>query len=76
MTIVIDKKHIYGLIAIVLAGICVLLLCKSCEKADYETIAKNMKLNAWITTYYATQILSDYQQNWQSAVYDHRAINT
>lgn len=76
MTIVIDKKHIYGLIAIVLAGICILLLCKSCEKADYETTAKNMKLNAWITTYYATQILSDYQQNWQSAVYDHRAINT
>lgn len=75
MTITIGKKQIYGLLAIVLIGCCILLGYKSCGKVDYESTAKNMKLNAWITTSYAAQILSDYQTNWRSAINDHRAIN-
>ena len=75
MTITIGKKQVYGFIAIVLIGCCVFLGYKSCGKVDYESTAKNMKLNAYLTTSYAAQILSDYQKNWQSAINDHRAIN-
>lgn len=75
MTITIEKKHVYGFIAIVLIVCCVFWGFKSCGKVDYEATAKNMKLNAYITTNYAAQILSDYQKNWQSAINDKRAIN-
>lgn len=75
MTITIGKKQVYGFIATVLIGCCIFLGYKSCGKVDYESTAKNMKLNAYITTSYAAQILSDYQKNWQSAINDHRAIN-
>lgn len=75
MTITIGKKQIYGLLAIILIGCCTLLGYRSCGKVDYESTAKNMKLNALITTSYAAQILSDYQKNWSSAINDHRAIN-
>ena len=75
MTITIEKKQIYAFLGIVAVAFITVMLVKSCGKADYETTAKDMKLNAMITTNIAGQILADYQKNWQSAINDKRAIN-
>lgn len=75
MTITIEKKQIYAFLGIVAVAFVTVMLVKSCGKADYETTAKDMKLNAMITTNIAGQILADYQKNWQSAINDKRAIN-
>lgn len=75
MTITISKKMGYAILGIVAIAIIAVLLVRSCSKVDYETTAKDMKLNAMITTNIAGQILADYQKNWQSAINNKRAIN-
>ena len=75
MTITISKKHLFAFLGIVAIAIIAVLFIKSCGKADYESTAKDMKMNAMITSNIAGQILADYQKNWQSAINDHRAIN-
>lgn len=76
MTITIEKKHVYVLLGIVLIVIIAIFLPKSCNKADYETTAKDMKLNAMVTTSIAGQLLADYQKNWSSAISNHKAYNS
>lgn len=76
MTITIEKKHVYVFLGIVLIVIIAIFLPKSCNKPDYETTAKDMKLNAMVTTSIAGQLLADYQKNWSSAISDHKAYNS
>ena len=75
MTITIEKKHVYAFLGIVALLIVCIFCYRSCSKADYETTAKDMKMNTRIAMSLATEILSDYKQNWSSAISDHRAIN-
>lgn len=75
MTITIEKKHVYAFIGILAIAIVAFLLVKSCGKADYEATAKDMKMNAMVTSNIAGQLLADYQKNWQSAINDKYATN-
>ena len=75
MKIIIEKKHLFGLLCAVLFVCMVFVSYKSCGKADYETTAKEMKINAMATVSIASQILSDYQMNWQKAINDKHAYN-
>lgn len=75
MTITIEKKHLFGLLVVILVALVVFMSVKSCGKADYETTAKDMKLNAMIASNIAGQILEDYYKNWSSAINDDHAIN-
>lgn len=76
MTITIEKKHLYAVL-IVIALLLVAFLCvRSCDKVDYEKTAKEMKINTYVISGLASQILSDYQKNWQSAISDKHAYNS
>lgn len=76
MTITITKKHLFALLGIVACAIIFFLAVNSFGKADYETTAKDMKLNAMVAASISQEILADYQKNWSSAISDHRAINS
>ena len=61
MTITITKKHLFAFVGIVACAIIIFLAAKSCGKADYETTAKDMKLNAMVAASISQEILADYQ---------------
>lgn len=48
---------------------------KACGKPDYESTAKQMKLNSMATCYLAADVLSDYQQSWSDAISDRQVKN-
>ncbi len=75
MTITIEKKHLYVAGAILACILLVWGLVKTCGGSNYESKAKEMKLNAKNVVSLSLSILSDYQTNWNSAISDHRAKN-
>lgn len=75
MTITITKKHLFVFLGFVACAIIIFFAVKSCGKADYETTAKDMKLNAMVAASLSQEILADYQKNWSSAISDNRAVN-
>lgn len=76
MTITITKKHLFAFLGIIVCAFIFFLVTKFYGKADYETTAKDMKLNAIVAASISQEILADYQKNWSSAISDHRAINS
>jgi FKBP-type peptidyl-prolyl cis-trans isomerase len=75
MTITIEKKHVYTFLGIVAIFLFLFLVFKACGKPNYETTAKEMKLNTMATCYLAAEVLSDYQESWRSAIHDNKAKN-
>lgn len=75
MTITIEKKHIFTFLGILAFIFLVFFGIKACGKPDYETTAKQMKLNTMATCYLAADVLSDYQQSWSSAISDKQVQN-
>lgn len=75
MTITITKKHLFAFLGVIVCALIIFFAVKSCGKADYETTAKEMKLNAMVAASISQEILADYHKNWSSAINDHRAIN-
>lgn len=70
MTITIEKKHLFILLGILLACAIIFLIAKVDfgKKVDYETTAKDAKVNAYTVVGLSSTILSDYQKTWNSAL--------
>lgn len=77
MTITITKKHVFIGVCSIAALFIIFLLAKFFfgSRINYEETAKDMKINAMAVSYLSSEILSDYQQNWQKAINDHYVIN-
>lgn len=70
MTITIEKKHLFGLLGIVVLCAIVFLITKTVwgKKVDYEATAKDVKINAYTVVKLSSAILYDYQEAWSSAI--------
>ena len=70
MTITIEKKHLFILLGIILTCAIVFLIAKIgfVKKIDYETTAKNAKVNAYTVVGLSSTILGDYQKTWSSTI--------
>lgn len=75
MTITIEKKHLYVAGAIIASFLIAFVIIKTCGSSNYESKAKNMKMNAKSVVGLSLSILADYQKNWNSAINNHTAIN-
>ena len=75
MTITIEKKHLWIIGSVILAVLIIFGILKMCGSTNYESKAKDMKLNAKTAISLSLSILADYQDNWRSAINDSRALN-
>ena len=70
MTITIEKKHLFILLGIILTCAIFFLIAKIGfgKKIDYESTAKDAKINAYTVVGLSSTILSDYQKTWSSTI--------
>ena len=70
MTITIEKKHLFGLLGIIVlcAIVFVIVQIGFGKKVDYEATAKDAKINAYTVVNLSSAILYDYQETWSSAI--------
>ena len=70
MTITIEKKHFFILLGIIVLCVVFLLIGKILfrNKVDYETTARDIKLNSYIVVEISSEILRDYHKVWGEAI--------
>lgn len=74
MTITLTKKHAFIGIG-VLAVFAIIYGLTRIDGFDYESTAKEAKINMKMLSMVSTEILGDYSENWRSAIHDDRAYN-
>jgi FKBP-type peptidyl-prolyl cis-trans isomerase len=72
MTITIEKKHLLGLLGMIVLCTIVFVIAQIAlgKKVDYEATAKDAKINAYTVVNLSYTILNDYRKTWRSVIDD------
>lgn len=70
MTIVIEKKHLFYLIGILIFCAVIFFITKNCggDQVDYDAKAKDIKINAYAVITISSTITDEYRHVWRDAI--------